>query len=58
MPESTVTISTLSFGVFAVFLQGKECALSEWSVIGCLPHGHFTALRFKDPSYVEKLHIL
>lgn len=59
-----MTISTLSFGVFAVFLRGKVCALTEWSVIGGLPHGQFTAnkgnqqLRFKDPSYVEKLHIL
>lgn len=57
MPES---ISTLSFGVFAVFLQGKVCALSEWSVIGGFPYGQFTVskgnqqLRFKDPSYVKK----
>lgn len=64
MPESIVTISTLSFGVFAIFLQGKVCALSEWSVIGGLPHGQFTAskgnqqLWFKDPSYEKKLHIL
>lgn len=64
MPESIVTISTLSFSVFAIFLQGRVCALSEWSVIGGLPYGQFTAskgnqqLRFKDPSYVKKLHIL
>lgn len=63
MPESIVTISTLSFSVFAVFLQGKVCALSEWFVIGGLPDGQFTAskgnqqLRFKDPSYVKKLHV-